>query len=108
MLCLTVWCQPVISPSGPHVVVPQGGRLELRCHDSDATSASPSGVRWERAHRLEGEVKEGAVASVTLPEAKGHHMGRYVCVNNSTRQHSSIYVYVKGGCFKAEAAAAAA
>nr|XP_040041970.1 KIT proto-oncogene, receptor tyrosine kinase b [Gasterosteus aculeatus aculeatus] len=95
LLPLSVWCQPVISPSGPHVVVPQGGRLELRCHDSDATSASPSGVRWERAHRLEGEVKEGAVASVTLPEAKGHHMGRYVCVNNSTRQHSSIYVYVK-------------
>ncbi|KAL6110106.1 kit [Pungitius sinensis] len=97
LLPISVLCRPVIYPSGPHIVVPMGGRLELRCHDNDTTSASPSAVRWqgERARRLEEEVEEGRVAYINVNKAQGHHMGRYVCVNNSTLEHSSIYVYVK-------------
>lgn len=108
MLCLKVWCQPVISPSGPHVVVPKRGRLELRCRNNATTSGTQSGLRWqrERARRLEGEVEEGGAAYVKVATAQAYHAGRYVCVNNSTLEHSSIYVYVKGGCFEVEGAGA--
>ncbi|XP_029297663.1 KIT proto-oncogene, receptor tyrosine kinase b [Cottoperca gobio] len=97
LLPLTVWCQPVISPGGPHIVVPKRGKLELRCHDNATTSGAPSRLRWqrERARRLEGEVEEGGVVYVKVSAAQAYHMGRYVCINNSTLEHSSIYVYVK-------------
>ncbi|XP_045902877.1 KIT proto-oncogene, receptor tyrosine kinase b isoform X2 [Micropterus dolomieu] len=93
----TVWCEPVISPSGPHIVVPQRGKLELRCHDNATTSGTPPRLRWqtERPRRLEGEVEEGGAAYVKVSAVQPYHMGRYVCVNNSTLEHSSIYVYVK-------------
>ncbi|XP_070769920.1 KIT proto-oncogene, receptor tyrosine kinase b [Enoplosus armatus] len=98
LLPLTAWCEPVISPGGLHVVVPKRGKLELRCHDNATTaSGTLSRLRWqrERARRLEGEVEEGGVTYVKVPAAQSYHMGRYVCVNNSTLEHSSIYVYVK-------------
>ncbi|KAM4584595.1 KIT proto-oncogene, receptor tyrosine kinase b isoform 2-T2 [Odontesthes bonariensis] len=97
LLPLTVWSEPIISPSGPHIVVPKKGKLELRCHDNATTSGTPSKLRWQRekARRLEGEVEEGGVASVRLSAVQVYHMGRYMCVNNSTLEHSSIYVYVK-------------
>ncbi|XP_034045027.1 KIT proto-oncogene, receptor tyrosine kinase b isoform X2 [Thalassophryne amazonica] len=94
---LTVWGEPIISPSGPHVVVPKRGKLELRCHDNATTSGAPSRVRWqrERARRMEGEVEEGGAVYVKVAAVQAYHMGRYVCINNSTLEHSSIYVYVK-------------
>ncbi|XP_049901281.1 KIT proto-oncogene, receptor tyrosine kinase b isoform X3 [Epinephelus moara] len=97
LLPLTVWCQPVILPSGPHIVVPKRGKLELRCHDNATTSGAPSRLRWqrERGRRLEGEVEDGGVVYVKVSAAQAYHMGRYVCVNNNTLEHSSIYVYVK-------------
>lgn len=94
----TAWCEPVITPGGPHAVVPKGGKLELRCHENGTVSgAPPSRLRWqrERARRLEGEVEEGGAVYVKVSSAQAYHMGRYVCVNNSTLEHSSIYVYVK-------------
>jgi len=81
------------------VVVPKRGRLELRCHDDiEESGGAWSGVRWqrERARRLEGEVEEGGAAYVRVAAVQAYHMGRYVCVNNRTLEHSSIYVYVKG------------
>ncbi|XP_061685229.1 KIT proto-oncogene, receptor tyrosine kinase b [Syngnathoides biaculeatus] len=86
-------CKPVISPGGPHVVVPKRGRLELRCRDN----ATASTLRWQRekARRLEGEADEGGAAVVKVPAAQAYHMGRYVCVNNNTLERASIYVYVK-------------
>lgn len=94
------WCEPVISPSGPHIVVPKRGKLELYCHDNATMSGTPSRLRWqkERTRRLEGEMEEGGVAYVKVSAVQAYHMGRYVCLNNSTLEHSSIYVYVKGGC----------
>ncbi len=100
MFSVSAWCEPVISPSGQHVVVPKRGKLELRCHDNATTSGTPSRLRWqrERARRLEGEVEEGGVAYVRVSAVQPYHMGLYVCVNNRSLEHSSIYVYVKGGC----------
>lgn len=102
MSSVPVWCEPVITPNGPHIVVPKRGKLELRCHDNATMSGAPSRLRWlrERARRLEGEVEEGGVAYVKVSSVQTYHMGRYVCVNNSTMEHSSIYVYVKGGCMR--------
>ncbi|CAL8287470.1 unnamed protein product [Arctogadus glacialis] len=97
-LLIPVRPRPLISPAGPHVVVPKRGRLELRCHDDEDESGGPwSGVRWQRdrARRLEGEAEEGGAVYVRVAAAQPYHMGRYVCVNNSTREHSSIYVYVR-------------
>ncbi|KAK7930014.1 hypothetical protein WMY93_006409 [Mugilogobius chulae] len=98
LLLQTVWCEPVITPNGPHIVVPKGGKLELRCHENTTLSGtSQPGLRWQSdtVRRLEGEVKEGAVVYVKVPSAQALHMGRYVCINNNTLEHSSIYVYVK-------------
>ncbi|XP_077381119.1 KIT proto-oncogene, receptor tyrosine kinase b isoform X1 [Festucalex cinctus] len=94
---LTGWCKPVISPGGPHIVVPKRGRLELYCHDNATTSGATSRLRWQRenARRLEGEAEDGGVAVVKVPAVQAYHMGRYVCINNSTLESSSIYVYVK-------------
>ncbi|XP_061535634.1 KIT proto-oncogene, receptor tyrosine kinase b isoform X2 [Phycodurus eques] len=89
-------CKPVISPSGPHIVVPKRGRLELYCHDDATRPGATSRLRWQRekARRLEGEAQEGGVAVVKVPAVQAYHMGRYVCVNNSTLERTSIYVYV--------------
>jgi hypothetical protein len=83
-------------------VVPKGGALELRCHDNNTNTPSTvvsRGLRWqrERGRRLEGEVEEGGgVVFVRVQSAQGYHMGRYACINNNTKEHSSIYVFVKG------------
>uniref|UniRef100_A0AAY5KRX2 receptor protein-tyrosine kinase n=1 Tax=Esox lucius TaxID=8010 RepID=A0AAY5KRX2_ESOLU len=103
---LTGWSNPVISPRGAHLVVPKGGVLELRCHDDNTTTHSTAastvafsgGLRWqrERGRRLEGEVEEaGGAVSIRVASALGYHMGRYTCINNSTKEHSSIYVYIR-------------
>uniref|UniRef100_A0A6Q2YE27 receptor protein-tyrosine kinase n=1 Tax=Esox lucius TaxID=8010 RepID=A0A6Q2YE27_ESOLU len=94
--CFTGWSNPVISPRGAHLVVPKGGVLELRCHDDNTTTHR--GLRWqrERGRRLEGEVEEaGGAVSIRVASALGYHMGRYTCINNSTKEHSSIYVYIR-------------
>uniref|UniRef100_A0A6Q2XGM3 receptor protein-tyrosine kinase n=1 Tax=Esox lucius TaxID=8010 RepID=A0A6Q2XGM3_ESOLU len=104
--CFTGWSNPVISPRGAHLVVPKGGVLELRCHDDNTTTHSTAastvafsgGLRWqrERGRRLEGEVEEaGGAVSIRVASALGYHMGRYTCINNSTKEHSSIYVYIR-------------
>uniref|UniRef100_A0A8C5D690 receptor protein-tyrosine kinase n=1 Tax=Gouania willdenowi TaxID=441366 RepID=A0A8C5D690_GOUWI len=87
----------LISPNGPHVVVPMRGKLELRCYDNATASGTPARLKWqkEKARRLEGEVEEGGVAYVKVSVVQPYHMGCYVCVNNITLEHRSIYVYVK-------------
>lgn len=98
MSSVSAWSKPVISPSGPHVVVPKRGKLELRCHDNSTASGPATRVRWlwEKTRRLEGGVEEDGVALVRVSSALPYHMGRYVCINNVTQEHSSIFVYVKG------------
>ncbi|XP_077575532.1 KIT proto-oncogene, receptor tyrosine kinase b [Stigmatopora nigra] len=95
-LPLTGWCKPVISPSGPHIVVPKRGNLELHCYDNASTSGATFRLRWQRenARRLEGESEEAGVAVVKVPVVQAYHMGPYVCINNSTLERASIYVYV--------------
>lgn len=79
--------------------MPKRGKLELRCHDNSTVSGAATRLRWlwEKARRLEGGVEEDGVALVRVSSALPYHMGRYICVNDVTREHSSIFVYVKGG-----------
>ncbi|KAM9314826.1 KIT proto-oncogene, receptor tyrosine kinase b [Pholidichthys leucotaenia] len=97
LLPLTAWSELVISPSGPHVVVPKDGKLELHCYDDATTAEPPPSLRWLRvkSRSLEGKMEEGRVATVKVSAAQTKHMGLYVCVNNSTQEQSSVYVYVK-------------
>lgn len=96
---ISAWCRPVISPGGPHVVVPMRGKLELRCHDNSTVSGPVTRLQWlrEKTRRLEGGIEEDGVALVRVSSALRYHMGRYICINNVTQEHSSIFVYVKGG-----------
>lgn len=98
-LSISAWPKPIISPGGPHVVVPKRGKLELRCHDNSTVSGPATRLRWlwEKTRRLEGGVEEDGVALVRVSSALPYHMGRYICINNVTQEHSSIFVYVKGG-----------
>lgn len=79
--------------------MPKRGKLELRCHDNSTVSGAATRLQWlwEKVRRLEGGVEEDGVALVRVSSALPYHMGRYICVNNVTREHSSIFVYVKGG-----------
>ncbi|XP_030588402.1 KIT proto-oncogene, receptor tyrosine kinase b isoform X2 [Archocentrus centrarchus] len=97
LLPLTVWSEPLISPSGPHIIVPKRGKLELRCYDNATTSSTPPRLRWyrDKSRKLDGEVQEGNVAFIKLSAVQLNHMGRYICVNNVTLEQSSIYVFVK-------------
>ncbi|XP_021165610.2 KIT proto-oncogene, receptor tyrosine kinase b isoform X2 [Fundulus heteroclitus] len=97
LLPLAAWSKPVIYPSEPHIVVPKKGRLELRCHDNTTASGAPSVLRWQRekTRRLEAKLEEGQSASLKISTVHPYHMGLYMCVNNSTLEHSSVYVYVK-------------
>ncbi|XP_014899299.1 KIT proto-oncogene, receptor tyrosine kinase b isoform X1 [Poecilia latipinna] len=96
-LPITAWSKPVIFPSEPHIVVPKKGKLQLRCHDNATASGAPFLLRWQREknRKLEGEVEEGKVASLSLSGVQAQQMGWYVCVNNNTQENSSIFVYVK-------------
>lgn len=47
-------------------------------------------------------MEEDGVALVRVSLALPYHMGRYICINNVTQEHSSIFVYVKGGFFRGE------
>lgn len=73
--------------------------MELRCHDNSTVPGAATRLRWlwEKARRLEGGVEEDGVALVRVSLALPYHMGRYICINNVTQEHSSIFVYVKGG-----------
>ncbi|KAJ8372631.1 hypothetical protein AAFF_G00280470 [Aldrovandia affinis] len=83
---------PVITPSGPHLVVQKGGAISLRCQDDGQVEwLRPNRPRWRR---VEGEGEEPGLARVSIPAAQGQHMGRYTCRNHN-HQLSSIYVFVK-------------
>ncbi|XP_036372587.1 mast/stem cell growth factor receptor kita-like [Megalops cyprinoides] len=80
---------PFISPRGPHLVVPKGSPISLRCHDD-------SRVKWQRENRrrVDGEVQEFGSAIISIPTAQAQHMGRYLCTNERGAQ-SVIYIFVK-------------
>ncbi|KAJ8342037.1 hypothetical protein SKAU_G00319650 [Synaphobranchus kaupii] len=84
--------RPVVTPSGPHVVVQKGGAVRLHCQDDVQ-------VEWHWPNRAKRRKEEGVelgagLAVLSIQSAHQQHMGRYTCSNHKG-QNNSIYVYVK-------------
>ncbi|XP_068599846.1 mast/stem cell growth factor receptor kita [Brachionichthys hirsutus] len=82
--------KPTITPVGPHVVVSLNTPLELHCQGVKA-------MQWQRQDRLKvrGEKKTDGMSVLHISRALPVHMGRYVCLEESSGDKASIYVYVK-------------
>lgn len=83
--------KPVITPSGSHVVVSLGAPFELQCRGVKA-------MQWQREERpkVRGEKKVDGMSTLYVPRAQPAHMGRYICLEESSRERAHIYVYVRG------------
>lgn len=83
--------KPTITPAGPHIVVSLGAPLELRCQGVKA-------MQWQREERpkVRGEKKVDGMSTLHIPRAQPLHMGRYICLEESSQETASVYVYVKG------------
>ncbi|CAL8309399.1 unnamed protein product [Lota lota] len=82
--------RPTIAPGGAHLVVPLNGPLSLHCSGQRV-------VQWRReaGPRVRGEVRTPGMSVLHVPRATPVQMGRYVCLEESTGEQASIYVYVK-------------
>ncbi|XP_073332081.1 mast/stem cell growth factor receptor kita isoform X1 [Pagrus major] len=82
--------KPTITPAGPHIVVSLGAPLELRCQGVKA-------MQWQREERpkVRGERKVDGMSTLHIPRAQPLHMGRYICLEESSQETASVYVYVK-------------
>ncbi|KAL1022593.1 hypothetical protein UPYG_G00029670 [Umbra pygmaea] len=83
--------RPTITPGGnPHLVIPMNAPLSLRCQGDRV-------VRWQREDRpkLRGEVRSNGLAQLNIAKAQPMHIGRYTCLEESSGQQDSVYIYVK-------------
>ncbi|XP_051232791.1 mast/stem cell growth factor receptor kita isoform X2 [Dicentrarchus labrax] len=82
--------KPAITPTGPHIVVSLNTPFELRCQGEKA-------MQWQREDRLKvrGEKKVDGMSTLHIPRAQPVHMGRYICLEESSKEKASIYIYVK-------------
>ncbi|XP_068448929.1 mast/stem cell growth factor receptor kita [Clinocottus analis] len=82
--------KPSISPAGPHLVAPLNAPFELHCQGDEE-------MQWQREDRpkVRGERRVSGMSTLRIPRAQPVHMGRYICLEESTKEHASIYVYVK-------------
>lgn len=78
-------------PVGPHLVVSLGAPFELQCRGTKA-------MQWQREERpkVRGERKVDGMSTLYIPRAQPAHMGRYICLEESSQERAHIYVYVKG------------
>uniref|UniRef100_A0A8C5A5G2 receptor protein-tyrosine kinase n=1 Tax=Gadus morhua TaxID=8049 RepID=A0A8C5A5G2_GADMO len=69
---------------------PLNSPLSLRCSGQRV-------VQWRReaGSRVRGEVRTPGMSVLHVPRATAVQMGRYVCLEESTGEQASIYVYVK-------------
>lgn len=47
---------------------------------------------------MRGERKVDGMSTLYIPRAQPAHMGRYICLEESSQERAHIYVYVKGDC----------
>ncbi|XP_061744879.1 mast/stem cell growth factor receptor kita isoform X2 [Nerophis ophidion] len=81
--------KPTITPAGPHLVVPLNAPFDLRCQGDKE-------MQWQREERpkVRGERRTEGVSALHISRAQPLHMGRYVCLERTSGQQTSIYVYV--------------
>ncbi|CAB1332083.1 unnamed protein product, partial [Coregonus sp. 'balchen'] len=82
--------RPTITPSNPHLVIPLNAPFSLHCQGDQV-------MRWQREDRpkLRGEVRSNGASDLKIPKAQPVHMGRYICLEESSGEQSSVYVFVK-------------
>lgn len=82
--------KPTITPAGPHIVISLNAPFELRCQGVKA-------MQWQREERpkVRGEKRVDGMSMLHIPRAQPVHMGRYICLEESSQEKASIYVYVK-------------
>uniref|UniRef100_UPI0037E73959 mast/stem cell growth factor receptor kita n=1 Tax=Semicossyphus pulcher TaxID=241346 RepID=UPI0037E73959 len=82
--------KPSITPADPHIVVMLNKPFELRCQGEKA-------MQWQREDRLRvrGEKKIDGMSTLHISRAQPVSMGRYICLEESSHENASIYVYVK-------------
>ncbi|XP_029356114.1 mast/stem cell growth factor receptor kita isoform X2 [Echeneis naucrates] len=85
--------KPTIDNNGQgHVVVDLNGPIELTCRGDKE-------VQWHREGRpnskQRGEKKTDGMSKLHIPKAQPVHMGRYICLEKSSGEQASIYIYVR-------------
>lgn len=69
------------------------GNLMLHCRGD----AQVHWLREERPNRrLKEERREHHLSTISVPKARPEHQGKYICLEESSGEKTSIYVYVKG------------
>ncbi|XP_068176035.1 mast/stem cell growth factor receptor kita isoform X2 [Antennarius striatus] len=82
--------KPTITPTGSHIVVLLNTPLELHCQGVKV-------MQWQREDRpkVRGEKKTDGMSILHITRAQLVHMGRYICLEESSGEKTSLYVYVK-------------
>ncbi|XP_070688060.1 mast/stem cell growth factor receptor kita isoform X2 [Pempheris klunzingeri] len=82
--------KPTVTPADPYIVVSLSAPFELRCQGVNA-------MQWQREDRpkVRGEKKTDGMSTLRISKAQPVHMGRYICLEESSKETASIYVYVK-------------
>lgn len=85
--------RPVITPDGSQHAVQLNGNFTLHCH----CDAPVHWLREERPNRILREEQRGDhLSTVFVDKAWPQHQGKYICLDESTGETSSIYVFVTG------------
>ncbi|KAF3691194.1 Mast/stem cell growth factor receptor Kit [Channa argus] len=83
--------KPTITPTAQgHLVVDLNKPLELHCKGEKE-------MEWLREHqrKVRGEKKVDGMSTFTITKAQPVHMGRYICLEKSSGEQTSIYIYVR-------------
>lgn len=86
--------KPVITTTDKdHLVLELNQAFELHCQGD-------SEIQWAREERpnvkLRGERKMNGSTMLHITKALPSHMGRYVCLEKSSGEQASIYIYIRG------------
>ncbi|XP_038572428.1 mast/stem cell growth factor receptor kita isoform X1 [Micropterus salmoides] len=82
--------KPTIDPDDLYIVVTLNTAFQLHCQGVKE-------MQWQREDGLKvrGERKVDGMSTLRIPRAQPIHMGRYICLEESSKQNASIYVFVK-------------
>ncbi|XP_039984699.1 mast/stem cell growth factor receptor kita isoform X1 [Xiphias gladius] len=85
--------KPIITPTEQdHLVIDLHKPFELHCKGEKE-------MQWLREERpnakLRGEKKIEGMSTLHIPKAQPGHMGRYICLEKSSGEKASVYIYVR-------------
>lgn len=85
--------KPTITPAERHLVIELNKPFELHCRGEKE-------MQWQRedrpTQRQRGEKRVVGMSTLHISRAQPVHMGRYICLEKSSGERASIYIYVRG------------